>query len=438
MVQSPEPRELLERLGQIAQRLGTRSFLVGGPVRDLILGRASPDLDIAVEDRSREFGADVARELGGRFVFHSRFLSGSVQLLSPLSSLLPPHLDITQTRAETYPQPAVLPVVRPASIVGDLGRRDFTINSMAMELTPGSFGAFIDPFDGRADVAQRRVRVLHARSFIDDPTRIFRCIRFATRFGFEIERQTLELLRSAVEQRLPAFLTPERILYELRLICAEPLVLPMVKALIHEKVLEAAWRWTPPRGFLSGIAKLARASLGTRSEIPGGFRSCPSDLLFIYWLSVLPVTDRFPIRKEERDAAEAVAGFAKLKARLKRKLKPSSIVKILRSVPEPALHILAVLESKAVSTSIRVFLDSYSMVRIEATGRDLRAAGLAPGPAYREILDKLLFARLDGKIRTVAEEHEMLTKLIGRVRDTTRNRRADFGHVPRTCSSSTG
>ena len=228
-------RDLLKRLGAIALRLGTRSFLVGGPVRDLILRRASPDLDIAVEDKPHEFGAVVAKEFGGRFVFHSRFLSGTI--LSPLTSRLSPlaHIDITQTRAETYERPAVLPAVRPASIVGDLGRRDFTINSMALELTPGSFGTFIDPFDGRADVTQRRVRVLHARSFIDDPTRIFRCIRFATRLGFVIEQQTLELLRSAIEQRRPAFLTPERILYELRLICAEPLVLPMVQALIRAR-----------------------------------------------------------------------------------------------------------------------------------------------------------------------------------------------------------
>jgi tRNA nucleotidyltransferase (CCA-adding enzyme) len=413
---------LLERLGAIALRLGTRSFLVGGPVRDLILGRASPDLDIAVEDKSHEFGAVVAKEFGGRFVFHARFLSGSV--LSPLASRLSPlaHIDITQTRAETYERPAVLPTVRPASIVGDLGRRDFTINSMALELTPGSFGAFIDPFDGRADVEQRRVRVLHARSFIDDPTRLFRCIRFAARLGFEIEPRTLELMRSAVEQRLPAFLTPERILYELRLICAEPLVLRMVQTLIRERVLEAAWRWIPPRGFLNKMTKLVRQakSLGT---VPGagapqsgtvpGFR--PADLLFIYWLSVLPMTDRFPIRKEERDAAEAVAGFAKLRDRLRRKLKPSQVVQTLRAVPESALRITAVLESKAVSANIRAFLDNHSTVRIATTGADLRAAGLKPGPAYREILDKLLFARLDGKIRTVAEEREQLARLVERL-----------------------
>jgi tRNA nucleotidyltransferase (CCA-adding enzyme) len=421
-IPSGPQRSLLERLGEIAHHLGTRSFLVGGPVRDLILNRTSPDLDIAVEEGSREFGAAVAKEFGGRFVFHSRFMTGTVLFgqhqASNVKRQAVEHIDITQTRAETYKMPAVLPAVRPASIVGDLGRRDFTINSMAMELTPGSFGEFIDPFDGRADLEQCRVRVLHARSFVDDPTRIFRCIRFATRLGFRIEPQTLDLMRSAIRQRMPAFLTPERILYELRLICAEPRVLPMVKTFIRERVLEATWRWSPPRGFLTSFGKLVRSvgtasGLGHNPKSPSRFRSCPApELLFIYWLSVLPLTDRFPIRKEERNAAEAVAGFGKLKPKLRRKQRPSDIYRKLRSVPEQALRILAVLESKAVSASIRAFLDNYSKTRVAATGADLRAAGLKPGPAFREILDELLFARLDGRIRTVTEERKLLARLV--------------------------
>jgi tRNA nucleotidyltransferase (CCA-adding enzyme) len=428
-------RAVVERLGEIAGRLGTRSFLVGGPVRDLILGRAGPDLDVAVEEGCREFGAAVAREFGGRFVYHSRFLTGTVSFLQPQATSRTPQaagsepsplvrIDITQTRAETYERPAVLPAVRPASIVGDLGRRDFTINAMALEITPGSFGEFIDPFDGRADLEQRRVRILHARSFIDDPTRIFRCIRFATRLGFAIEPQTLSLMRSAVEQRLPAFLTPERVLYELRLICAEPLVLPMVKALVREQVLKAAWRWTPPAGFVPAFAKLVAAS-GKWGQSPGApasdsARYSPhfpvmsrAELLFIYWLSVLPVNDRFPIRKEERDAAEAVAGFGRLRPRLKRKQKPSDIYRALCSFPVPALHVLAALETKAISAKIRAFLDTYSKVRIASTGADLRGAGLEPGPAFREILDELLFARLDGRIRSVTDERALLHGLAG-------------------------
>jgi hypothetical protein len=175
----------------------------------------------------------------------------------------------------------------------------------------------------------------------------------------------------------------------------------MVKALVRERVLEAAWRWTPPSGFLPKFTRL--------SAVPPS--SLRADLLFVYWLSALPVTDRFPIRKEERDAAEAIAVFGTLRTKFKRGLKPSAVYQVLRGVPEPALTTLAALETKAVSASIRAFVDSYSKVRIATTGADLRGAGLKPGPAFREILDELLFARLDGKIRTVTEERALLQRL---------------------------
>ena len=135
----------------------------------------------------------------------------------------------------------------------------------------------------------------------------------------------------------------------------------MVKVLIREQVLEAAWHWTPPSTFLSGMAKLVASLRGRnpRGQSTAG-QSPDFDLLFIYWLNVLPVTDRFPIPKEKRDAAEAVAGFGKLKLKLRRKQRPSEVYKTLRSVPEPALQILAALETRAVSANIRAFLDSYS------------------------------------------------------------------------------
>jgi hypothetical protein len=184
-------------------------------------------------------------------------------------------------------------------------------------------------------------------------------------------------------------------------------VLPVVKTLISERVLEAAWRWTPPSGFLP---KFARLSAVPSSSLPAS--SLRADLLFIYWLSVLPVTDRFPIRKEERDAAEAIAAFGTLRTKLKPGLKPSAVYQVLRGVPEPALTTLAALETKAASASIHAFLDNYIKVRVATTGVDLHGAGLKPGPAFREILDELLFARLDGKIRSVTEERALLQQLI--------------------------
>jgi tRNA nucleotidyltransferase (CCA-adding enzyme) len=421
----PNP-ELLERLGAVAHRLRTRSFLVGGPVRDLVLAAAEvrcqkldvrsqkppastpgsaclPDVDIAVEDRSREFGNAVAKALGGSFVYHARFLTGTVHLTLPPDprTLAPDHIDITQARTETYSKPAVLPKVKPARIEDDLARRDFTINAIALELTPAAFGRMLDPHDGRADIARRSVRVLHDRSFIDDPTRIFRAIRFATRLGFAIDEHTLELMRRAVADKLPALLTPERVLYELRLVCAEPLVLQMTEALVHERVLEAAWGWTPSDRFLPDLALMVQ-------------RRATPDLLFTYLLNTLPVTDRFPIRKEEREAAAWISGFGKVRPLLLKAAKPSAVVKLLRDAPVPALGVLALIEPAEVASVIRLHLERFSQVKVSVTGADLRALGVRPGPRYREILDRLLSDKLDGRIRTMADERRVCERLCRR------------------------
>jgi tRNA nucleotidyltransferase (CCA-adding enzyme) len=322
---------------------------------------------------------------------------------------------LSQTRTEVYPRPAVLPQVKPASIKDDLARRDFTINAMALELTPGAFGTFIDPHGGTADMENGIVRVLHDRSFTDDPTRIFRCLRFATRLGFGIEPRTLKLLRQAVGQRLPALLTPERVLYELRCICAEAKAAAIVRRVVRERVLEAAWRWRPPSDFLPRFARLARVGM-VRNLWGQSPDFAALSLLFVFWLSTLPVTDRFPIRKEEREAAQAIAEFGRLKRKLKRKLKPSAVFRLLCPLPKQALEVLAAVETGKVRKNLRLYLDELRHVRVSTTGNELRALGIAPGPAYRAILDKLLFARLDGKIRTVADEKDLLRRLAGRAR----------------------
>ncbi len=387
--------ELLGRLGRIGDRLGTRVFLVGGPVRDLLLGRESPDLDIAVESRARQFCNAVGLELGGRTTFHSRFLSGSVTTSVGI------RLDINQTRTETYARPAVLPTVRPAGIEADLSRRDFSVNAIALSLAPSSFGYLLDPLGGRHDLQVRRIRVLHDRSFRDDPTRVFRAIRFAVRLGFDIEPGTLGLLRESVHDNVLARLTPERVLYELRLICREPLVLPIVEALIRERVLRAVWDWTPPKRFLFGLCRLVQ-------------HGAEPELLFIYWLSFLPVTERFPIRREEQEAAGWLNRFEPVREALVRSSRASTIYRLLKPIPEPALRIIAAVEPGASARRIRDYLDRLAQVRTELTGKDLKKMGVEPGPHYRRILDQLLYARLDGKVQNRDDELSLCRRLLAR------------------------
>lgn len=374
---------LLRLLGRTGSEFGTRTFLVGGPVRDLLLGLSGPDLDIAVESSPDLVGQALAERFGTKFVYHRRFMSGTVQLADGS------HIDITRTRTEEYPGPAVLPRVRPAGIENDLVRRDFTINALALELSPGSFGRLIDPHCGRLDLARRQVRVLHDASFRDDPTRSFRAIRFAVRLGFEIEPGTLALMRTAIREGFPGLLTPERVLYELRLVCAEPLVLPMVEALLREKLLHACFDSVAERGLLRRLQRLAGTDPG---------------LLFVFLLSRLPLTDRFPVTAGERDAARAIRDFDRLRPRLARARRPSTVHRLLAPLPDEALEVLARTEAAAVRSPIRLYLDRLRHVRTAVDGRFLRSLGLKPGPAFRRIIENVHAARLDGRVGTREQE----------------------------------
>jgi tRNA nucleotidyltransferase (CCA-adding enzyme) len=396
---NPLPSEhLLRLLGRIAQDCGSRAFLVGGPVRDMLLGLPlGADIDMAVERNPARVGRALARRFDGRFVFHRRFLSGTV---SPIDS---GRIDIGQTRTEIYPRPGVLPEVKPARVEDDLVRRDFTINALALDVSPGTFGSLLDPHSGRLDLGRRIIRVLHPDSFTDDPTRIFRAIRFAIRLGFEIEPYTLTLMRRSIRDRLPARLSPERILYELRLICAEPLVLQMIEAVLKERLLQACFDSRPSRTLLPGLHRL---TAGQPAIDPG--------LPFVYLLSHLPVTPRFPITKLERSAAEAIRDFTGIRSRLARARRPSTVHRLLKPLPEPALKILSRTEPAQVRQAIQLHLDRLSRVRTTVTGSLLRRLGLRPGPAYRRMLDRVLEAKLDGKVKTAGEETALARKLVKR------------------------
>jgi tRNA nucleotidyltransferase (CCA-adding enzyme) len=385
----------LRLLGRTAADAGARSYLVGGPVRDIMLGRQSPDFDLAVEGDCAKVGSALARRFGGRFVYHSRFRTGT--LLLPDGG----HIDIARARTETYSRPAVLPTVQPAPIERDLVRRDFTINAMAVELSPGRFGRLLDPHAGRADLTRRVIRILQPGSFSDDPTRIFRAIRFAVRLEFDIEAATLVHMRSAIAADLPALLTPERALYELRCFCAEERAPLMFEAAGREGLLRSCFRWRPGRGFLAGLQRL-----NSRPRDP--------ELLLLHVLADLPDDPRFPLTREQRQAARSVRQAATLRARLARARRPSTVYRLLKPVPVTAIKVLAALGSPDSNRAIGLYLERLAAVTPLLGGRDLAAIGLRPGPTYRAVLEKLRAARLDGRVRTREDELALARRLLDR------------------------
>ena len=206
-------RELIDHATVVATEVGAEVFLVGGPLRDLLLGNNLIDLDLVLERESELFARALAARCGGEVRAYPHFLTFKVEIPDRKP------IDIATTRREVYEQPGALPTVAPASLKDDMARRDFTVNAMALSLRTGQIRDF---WGGRADLEQRLIRVLHDQSFLDDPTRIFRSIRLATRLSFQIEHHTEELMRAALDQGATGAVSRERLWREVFLALNEP------------------------------------------------------------------------------------------------------------------------------------------------------------------------------------------------------------------------
>ncbi|KKL90462.1 hypothetical protein LCGC14_1904460, partial [marine sediment metagenome] len=202
-------QRLLWQAGKVANKMGYRAFVVGGFVRDLLMGIENLDIDLVIEGDGIDFAIQFADEVVGKVKTHKDF--GTAVLIFPDDF----KLDIATSRREFYPRPASLPRVTPASLREDVFRRDFTVNTMAIDINLNSFGNLIDFFAGQKDIKEKRVRVLHSESFIEDPTRIFRAIRFEQRYGFTMGDKTLRLIEDALRRGLLRELSGERIREEL-------------------------------------------------------------------------------------------------------------------------------------------------------------------------------------------------------------------------------
>jgi tRNA nucleotidyltransferase (CCA-adding enzyme) len=214
---NPEALGLVRSIGQLAKNQGVVAYLVGGPVRDLLLREPNVDLDIAVEGNAARLAESFARlRPNARMTRYPAFKTATVHLSD--GNLV----DFATAREEVYARAGAYPAVKPSGIKEDLLRRDFTINAMAIAINPDTWGKLIDPFGGRADLLCLRLRVLHEKSFLDDPTRILRAARFKARLGLRVENKTLKLLKSAVKNKLLDTIKSQRYLKDFNKILKEP------------------------------------------------------------------------------------------------------------------------------------------------------------------------------------------------------------------------
>jgi tRNA nucleotidyltransferase (CCA-adding enzyme) len=409
--------ELLQIIGQTAEALDYNAYVIGGFVRDLFLYRLNEDIDVVIEGDGIAFARRFSKEMNARVHTHEKF--GTAVVIFPDGF----KVDIASARMEYYEFPAALPTVEMSSLKLDLFRRDFTINTLCIQLNPKKFGTLIDFFTAQKDLKEKTIRVLHNLSFVEDPTRAFRAIRFEQRFGFTIGKLTVNLIHNAVRMDFFQRLSGKRVFSELRHILSEENPTP---AIIRLKDFD--------------LLKVIHPSIELTDSLVNLFTSTKKvvswyDLLFleesymkwaVYFMGLLQSCDmattmdicqRFELAPrlktifgKERFAAEKVL------SELERKLDADNSL-IYRELAafriELVLYMMAAARTESVRKAISHFCVRLRFVQPILRGKDLRDLGLPPGPHYRKILDAILDKKLNGHLETREEELDFAQRLIG-------------------------
>ena len=405
---SPRIIKLLKEIGRVADELQYGAYVVGGFVRDLFLYRRNEDVDIVIEGDGIEFASKFAETVGARIHTHRKFGTAVIIFSDGYK------IDVASARMEYYKFPAALPIVEMSSIKLDLFRRDFTVNTLAIQLNQDRFGTLIDFFSAQKDIKEKAIRVLHNLSFVEDPTRVFRAIRFEQRFGFTIGKLTSSLIENAVKMDFFKRLSGRRVFAEFKLILEEDNPTDSIKRIdeygllqvIHPELHlsqerfellnsvrevvtwhdllfldESYMKWSVY--FMALIGNLSPATIKEickRLELPNRLsaffnKEMPNAIKCLYWLEYhLPVDNATIYRK-----------LSGLKTEL-------------------ILFMMAATRYKKVKQSISNYFTRLRPVRTLLRGKDLLAMGLTPGPVYRRILEALLAAKLNGKVKTRQDE----------------------------------
>ena len=401
-----ELASLMKAAGKLACEQGQGLYLVGGVVRDLMLGQKNFDLDLVVEGDAIRLAEKLSKIKKGKLSIYPHF--GTAKLEWKEWSV-----DLATARSETYAKPGALPSTKPSTLAQDLSRRDFTINTMAIHLDPSRFGELIDLHSGRDDLENKIIRVLHERSFIDDATRIWRGIRYEKRLDFRLEENTLKLLK----QDIPMLdtISDDRIRYEL-------------ECVFKEESPEKALRRAEELGVLAKLHPALRATSWLAQKFKAARKFSHPDLpSFELYLAILtyPLTSK---EKEElisylnlpKSIAKTLRDSTNIKSELvalaKAELKPSRIYRILHGYAPAAVQAnLLATDSQLAGENIQLFLNKLRYVKPALSGKDLIRTGIPSGPRIKEILEQLLEARLDGKVTTRKDEEDLVKRwLVGR------------------------
>lgn len=434
---APALWEFLATASKEAEKRGWHLYIVGGAVRDLLLANPDeplllPDIDMVVDGfhNAADVGAGVELASailqiypGARLDVHGDFQTAALLWHNDdkLDSLC---IDIATARTEFYPYPAANPVVEASSIRQDLYRRDFSINALALRLTPPNPGKLLDFFGGLLDLQAKQIRVLHANSFIEDPTRIYRAVRFAVRLGFHLEKQTEEYIRYAIESGVYERTALEN--------SKTPALQTRLKSEL-KYILQTSY-WKPALQMLSELnaSQCIHSTLKIDEDLLRQLRLMERCLQkfdageqrFTHWQMRLEVivADLKPeyrgkVAKNLQFPDDSIKRLENLAAakknvvdNLDKCVKRSEVVKLLRKYDLPMLIFIALQSSRKIRKQIWDYLTVLSNVEAPLNGNDLKKLGYKPGPQYKQILDDLLAASLDGEVEDKSSAEEFLSE----------------------------
>jgi tRNA nucleotidyltransferase (CCA-adding enzyme) len=405
---SPRICHLLQEIGQFGKDTSRSVYVVGGFVRDLLIGRENLDIDIVVEGNAIDFAHQLAKVWRGQVQTHQKFKTATITRLDGLK------FDFVSARNETYPSPGALPSVEYGTIAEDLHRRDFSINALAMRLQPDTFGEIVDCTDGLQDLRSGRIRALHERSFIDDPTRIFRAIRYEGRYNFQIVEGDRKRILDAIKQGVLNLISGQRIRNEIDHILSEETALQMVNRMDEFDLFDAihpTWKISPNFDALWRTA--GQAIEWASTSLPND----PINTRAILWMTLLTAVDSIEVISSRLGLENELCAKLRAQTQLEHNLnalsvssKPSEVYQLLNPYPPEPL-IFTMMQPNQPDWRMEKmsnYLTHLRSVQPLVTGDDLIQQGLKPSRAFSDLLWQAFAAQLDGKVSTTQEIYQFL------------------------------
>ena len=403
----PNTFQQLTAVAEMASALSMSLYLVGGTVRDALLGAPVKDLDIVVEGDASLLASEVSRSGGGDISVYSQFGTATVKLKKQ-------RFDLTTARRETYIRPGALPRVTPSTIQEDLGRRDFSINAMATALSGPATGELLDPHGGKEDLNLGLIRMLHSQSFVDDATRILRAVRYERRLNFRLEEDTQRSLLDAIEGRMLDTVSGDRIRAELALIFGEPHPEAVLSRCAELGILQAIHLRLGDGQGVKALASHAYekdalaclAALSYPLSVQEGEAFVDRLRMPSRWAQTVRDTIALRLKWDDPSAGPRIGGP---------RLPSAQLCALLDQFSLASVQINALLaESPQIKSAIDLYLNRWRHVRPSLSGKDIIALGADQGPLVGEVLRELKNARIEGKIATRQEEVDLAKEYIAR------------------------